>query len=300
MLWIVDGLIYGFLTAVYTMFNQHYKLDGYLLGLWRGWGISFIFIPFLFIFGLPDSSYHWLLLILQGILIAIYDSRLFFASAKYGAGATSRVMALTALFTTMLWWILTPQRFNSMLNNTALVIIILLLLIGFSICYWLMIKSPVSKELVKYMFPAILSLSGMSIVTKEIALFRPDVWNGVVYYLAISTFVSGCLNARWYKTNQKIKYGTLFKQIFSPIAVKIGLYVILFSTPLITAKNLALRSAPNPGYVIALLLTAPLFVFAINKYKKVVDNLSVKEGFLMLFFLSALMIVVAGNFGVSD
>ena len=37
-----------------------------------------------------------------------------------------------------------------------------------------------------------------------------------------------------------------------------------------------------------------------EKYKKVVDNLSVKEGFLMLFFLSALMIVVAGNFGVSD
>ena len=78
------------------------------------------------------------------------------------------------------------------------------------------------------------------------------------------------------------------------------MYVILFSTPLITAKNLALRYAPNPGYVIALLLTAPLFVFVINKYKKIIDDISVKEGFLMLFFLASLMILVAGNFGVSD
>ena len=41
MLWIIDGLIYGFFTAVYTIFNQHYKLNAYLLGMWRGWGIAF-------------------------------------------------------------------------------------------------------------------------------------------------------------------------------------------------------------------------------------------------------------------
>ncbi len=41
MLWIIDGLIYGFFTAIYTIFNQHYKLNAYLLGMWRGWGIAF-------------------------------------------------------------------------------------------------------------------------------------------------------------------------------------------------------------------------------------------------------------------
>ena len=48
MLWIIDGLIYGFFTAVYTIFNQHYKLNAYLLGMWRGWGIAFCFAPFLY------------------------------------------------------------------------------------------------------------------------------------------------------------------------------------------------------------------------------------------------------------
>ena len=82
--------------------------------------------------------------------------------------------------------------------------------------------------------------------------------------------------------------------------IKVGFYVISFSAALITAKNLALRIAPNPGYVIALLLTAPIFVFGLNKYNKIPDDISVKEGFLMIAFLAALMILVTGNFGVSD
>ena len=82
--------------------------------------------------------------------------------------------------------------------------------------------------------------------------------------------------------------------------VKVGLYVISFSAALITAKTLALRVAPNPGYVTALLLTAPIFVFALNRYNKVNDDVSVKAGFMMIAFLVALMLLVTGNFGVND
>ena len=43
MLWIINGLIYGFFTALYTLVNQKYKMNGYLLGIWRGCGIAVIF-----------------------------------------------------------------------------------------------------------------------------------------------------------------------------------------------------------------------------------------------------------------
>ena len=87
MLWIIDGLIYGFFTALYTLVNQHYKFNGYLLGIWRGFGISFFFLPFLFFLPVPDDAYYYFLLIFQGFLIGVYDSHLFFASAPLpGAG----------------------------------------------------------------------------------------------------------------------------------------------------------------------------------------------------------------------
>ena len=65
MLWIIDGLIYGFFTALYTLVNQHYKFNGYLLGIWRGFGISFFFLPFLFFLPVPDDAYYYFLLIFQ-------------------------------------------------------------------------------------------------------------------------------------------------------------------------------------------------------------------------------------------
>ncbi len=300
MLWIINGLIYGFFTAIYTIFNQHYKLNAYLLGMWRGWGIAFCFFPFLCFLGFPSSAYYWFLLIMQGLMIAIYDSRLFFASARYGAGSTSRVMALTAIITTLFWWLLTPKDFLKLLDNGNLAITIILLLFGFTVSYWRMIKSPISRKLVNDMLPALLSLSGMSIATKEIASFGTTAWSGIVYYLTIAVFVSGSVNAWWYIKTVKPDFSGFFHQLFAPHMFKIGFYIISFSTALITAKNLALRMAPNPGYVTALLLTAPIFVFGINKYNKIPDNVSVKEGFLMIAFLMALLILVAGNFGVSD
>lgn len=117
MLWVIDGLVYGFFTAIYTLFNQHYKLNGYVLGIWRGFGISLAFMPFLYFFPVPESAYYWFLLIFQGLLIGIYDSHLFFASADFGAGPTSRFMAITALVTTFLWWFLTPEQFEHLLGN---------------------------------------------------------------------------------------------------------------------------------------------------------------------------------------
>ena len=300
MLWIINGLIYGFFTAVYTIFNQHYKLNAYLLGIWRGIGIGLIFLPFCFLFEVPKSAFYWFLLIAQGIMIAVYDSHLFFASAQYGAGPTSRVMALTAMATTIFWWILTPQSFNNLINDGTTVITIILLLFGFTVSYWYMIKSQVSRQLAEYMLPAILSLSGMSIATKEIAMRGTSVLSSVIYYLTVATMVSGIVNSYWFIKSQKLDFKCFIQQIFAPKVIKVGIYIISFSAALITAKTLALRVAPNPGYVTALLLTAPLFVFALNKYNKIPDDISIKAGFSMIGFLIALIILVAGNFGVTD
>ena len=46
MLWIINGLVYGFFMALYTLVNQKHKFNGYVLGVWRGFGISLLFLPF--------------------------------------------------------------------------------------------------------------------------------------------------------------------------------------------------------------------------------------------------------------
>lgn len=302
MLWVIDSLVYGFFTAIYTLFNQHYKLNGYVLGIWRGFGISLAFMPFLYFFPVPESAYYWFLLIFQGLLIGVYDSHLFFASADFGAGPTSRFMAITALVTTFLWWFLTPEQFEHLLGNGTVFISLILVLFGFTVSYWQMVQSPVSQKLVRYILPAVFALAGMSIATKEIAVHsQSGVWGAITYYLAVALFVSGCYNLFFYlRTQKKCGFKQFAADVFNRRTVWPGIYMVAFSAALITAKTLALRVAPNPGYVTALLLVAPIFVYVLNRTRKIPDDVSVKAGFSMIFFLLLLILLVNGDYGITD
>ena len=300
MLWIINGLIYGFFTALYTLFNQHYRLNGYILGIWRGFGICLVCLPAVFFARPQSNAYYWILLISQGLMIGIYDSRLFFASAEYGAGATSRFMSIVALVTTFIWWLITPDEFLQLLNNGTVFITLLLALFGFSFCYWQMVQSQISRRIAVYVLPAVFALAGMSIITKAIAMHSNSVWTALAYYLTVSTFISGTYNAAMFIKTEKPSFAEFFKRVFAPKVIKSGFYLVSFSLMLITSKTLALRVAPNPGYVVALLLVAPIFVFALNQSHKIPDDISVREGFAMIFFLALLMVLVNGKFGITD
>ena len=300
MLWVINGLIYGFFTALYTLVNEKHKFNGYVLGVWRGFGISILFLPFLFLVPLQTDWRNWMLLILQGILIGIYDSHLFFASAKYGAGVTSRIMALSVLITTCIWWALTPKLFIKLFDNGSVFITLLLALSGFSVCYWYMMKSKITRKAFFYMLPAVLALAGMSAATKEIAMMGQDVWNNILYYMVVATLVSGIYNLICFKVSSKLNAKQMARAIFAPEIIHTGIYIVGFSAALIASKTMAMRLAPNPGYVVTLLLTSPFFVFVLGAKKKSESMFSLKAGLAMVFFLVMIMVLVNGNFQVID
>lgn len=121
--------------------------------------------------------------------------------------------------------------------------------------------------------------------------------HGIIYYLTVATSISGCYNLLLL-ISSKTRREEWLKMIFAPAVIRTGLYIVGFSAALIIAKTLALRISPNPGYVVALLLTAPLFVYVLSPQYKKENKLSEKAGWAMLFFLSLIMLLV--NAGVND
>ena len=300
MLWIINGLVYGFFMALYTLVNQKHKFNGYVLGVWRGFGISILFLPFLFFIPLQQDIKNWILLIIQGILIGIYDSHIFFSSARYGASTTSKLLVLSVFVTIFMWWGVTPKLFVELLRQENVFITLLLVLFGFCICYWYMLKSKITQHAFYYMMPAIFSLAGMSVATKEIAMMGQDVWDNILYYLTVSTFISGMYNLIILIKN---KHGNLLlvsNMIFDNNVVRVGIYIVSFSAALIAAKTMAMRLAPNPGYVVTLLLIAPIFVYLLSPERKNKSNISERAGFAMLFFLFLIMLLVVDNFNIVD
>ncbi len=299
MLWIINGLVYGFFMALYTLVNQRHKFNGYVLGVWRGFGISLIFLPFLFLVPLQTDVKNWTLLLIQGLLIGIYDSHIFFSSARYGAPVTSKLLVLSVLVTTLMWWAITPELFLKLAEQENVFITLLLTIFGFCVCYWYMLKSRITQNAFWYMIPAVLSLAGMSVATKEIATMGQDVWANILYYLVVSTFVSGVYNYILLIKNKHGNFVLIKNMIFNKEVVKVGIYIISFSAALIAAKTMAMRLAPNPGYVVTLLLTAPIFVYLLEGNKKA-SSISEKAGFAMLFFLFLIMMLLVNNFNIND
>ena len=299
MLWIINGLVYGFFMALYTLVNQRHKFNGYVLGVWRGFGIALLFVPFLLLVPLQTDLENWYLLILQGLLIGIYDSHIFFASARYGASVTSKLLVLSVLVTTLMWWAITPELFLELVKKENVFITLLLTIFGFCVCYWYMLKSKITQNAFWYMAPAVLSLAGMSVATKEIATMGQDVWANILYYLVVSTFVSGAYNYVLLCKDKHYNFTLIEKMIFNHEVVKVGVYIVSFSAALIAAKTMAMRLAPNPGYVVTLLLTAPIFVYLLEGNKKA-SSISEKAGFAMLFFLFLIMMLLVNNFNIND
>lgn len=271
MYWIILSLIYAIFNAIYIAFNETKHFNGYVLGIWRGFGISIISLPLLITTNLELSPTLILILIIQGLMIGIYDSHVFFASAKYGANTSSGFMATSVIITSLLWWIIEYHDFQQLMQNKTKLLNITFILIGFSISYWQMMKVHITESAEQYLYPAVFSLAIMSIATRYIAINNTSVFTGVSYYLTISCFISGVYNLILFlilppnmsldKSNPLPSSKPIKKKdlLIAPIKSHSAIWLIIFSIILITAKTLALRMSENPTYVVSILLLTPIF-----------------------------------------
>ena len=263
-LYIYLSIIYAITNALYLKYNQTVKTNGYILGIIRGFGISLVSAPFLLLTNLNISPINLIALILQGILIGIYDSHIFFASLKYGSNSTSGFMATSVWLTFLFWWIIKTDETKTLLNEHIKFLSLAITISLITICYWKIMSVHLNLKAEKYLYPATISLALMSILTRYIALQSNNQYEGVIYYLTISCFVSGFYNLikqyLYHKKHQtKIKY--------KKPTLKQAIWLLSFSIILITAKTIALRNAPSPGYVVSLLLLTPLFSELIHTKK---------------------------------
>lgn len=271
MSWIFLSLIYAIFNAIYTTFNEQHRYNGYVLGIWRGFGVSILVSPLLLTVPLINSAPYYVILIMQGIMIGVYDSHIFFASAKYGSHSCSGFMATCVLITTFMWWGIDFRELEDLIQKPHLLISLFLILCGFSVSYWQMMKVKISHRAEKYLYPAVFALALMSIATRFIAIHGGKVYTGVIYYLTVSCFTSGIYNAIMFLRNKESPLETKEDMsakavptrkelLFAPLKSGNAVWLIIFSTILIAAKTIALREAENPAYVIAMLLLSPIII----------------------------------------
>ena len=283
MSWIFFSLIYAIFNAVYLNYNSKHHFDGYILGMVRGFGIFLCALPFCFLFEFELSGEYMLILVLQGLMIGIYDSHIFFSSSLYGGHSTSGFMAISVVITLISWWVLSFNDLEQLLKQKTELLTLCFIILGLTVSYWQMMKVHINSQAEKYLYPAVFSLAFMSIATRYIALSSKTPYQAVILYLIISGFVSGVYNLVLFIFYNYPKNSFNNKLIPSLNSM---LWIVFFSSILITAKTLALRIAYNPSYVVAMLLLSPLIA-------DVIKNKSLKlkfEGVVFIIFMILLII----------
>ncbi|MBO5996959.1 MAG: hypothetical protein J6P93_00300, partial [Alphaproteobacteria bacterium] len=129
--------------------------------------------------------------------------------------------------------------------------------------YVAMLKTPMTRQLVRYMMPAVVVWSLMSSLT-QIIMQRHTLAEGIVYYLFYVTLISGFYNLYFYLKTSRPSASQFLQQVFNQKVMYIGFLIVLFSALLIVSKSIALDYTPNTGYVNYLSLTAPLWIMLYN------------------------------------
>lgn len=287
MTWIISALAFSFFSSLTMLVNQEFKVNGRLLSGLRGIGVGLVFMPLMFFVELPTSPLFWLFIGLEVIISTFFSQKLFEASAKYGAGATSITMVLSVAFGVVLWWIVDYRGFLELISDPLKLTGILVSLLFIAIGFYFVERKEIDKSIkqLRFMMPAVILLALIMINRKEI-MEHSDFYSATVYYCTISIFGSGVINMIWYlKSKERQNDYPIRKKTL----IKATIYITIASGLMIFTGNLSSLKAPNPAYVSALSLTSPIWIFLINRARNIKMYLNFKAMIILLIALASLV-----------
>lgn len=274
--WVLPGLLYAFFNSVVIFVNEKFKMQPSLLGMYRGFGSALIALPFaLFMVSPPTDPWFWVFACIQGVMVGFFDYRIFAASSRYGASGTAMMTVLAIMLTIVVWWFIDFHRLLSLLHDPLVFLGIILSIVGCIGGYMKLAGRQLSKNLLRYMWPAIVTLTLMTLNSKNI-VSKATLEQTTLYYVFTIGLVGGLFNAAAYQfVDKKQDKGRFFKVFFSRRYLEGGSILLLCSVLLMITKNVSMKTIPNPGFLNTLALTSPLWVLIINRVEKIQTRISV-------------------------
>lgn len=255
--WIAFSLVSaGFSAGIYLV-NQYLRQPGYLLVFWMRVLIVIFLTPVMRWFPMPDDPAFYLAVMLTVFAATYADIRTFDASAKFGAGVVSRVSPATVWIAFFLWFLFDPRLLTAYAARPFNTAGVLLALFGCVYFAMRLHRCAVTRAALLYMLPALLCYA-LSTVLNKYAMGRgrlESVVYGYMYFQSILAVLVMGAYALWRQKEAPREGGWAGKRMLA--AALVACFTWLCS---MIYKNYAMAFTPNPSYLAALGLTAPVFI----------------------------------------
>lgn len=284
--WWVWGFFTSLMVATFLLINQHFKLKPSTLMLWRGFGVAAAFLPFVLFSTPPKNPLFYVITLIMGLLVAVYDRASLKSASTFGAGVTSRLLPMGIWVSFIVWLFLKPAYRQSLLDDPQKLVAVVVALLVAGVAVFFLRKDAISKEAALYLLPFI-ALSGVLDVFNKVAMnMTENPIMGAFSYGFWLSFACGCgtLGLRFLEGRHMH-----LAEAFTPHALKGGLILALSMVLLMISKNFAMYLTPNPAYVGLLTLFCPIWVALYNRLTHHTDTTNLWAG--LLFVLSAAVVI---------
>ena len=292
--WWLVSIFASFIFAMYIFANQIFKLKGSLVMIYRGIGAAIFLLPFVpLIQGVANPNFYYLCLV-QGVLIAYLDNRLFNAANRFGAEITGVIQPVSVMFGFVIWFILVPQQFWDLCQNPWRLFFITASMIGIVSSVLMLKKNRMSRKAFFYLLPALLTVTVLDLLGKKLMdIGQDNVLGAIFYYSIITSVIAGGINAIAF-----FREGNSISEVFHLRNLLFaGIPVIVLILAMYTFKNYSLYLSSNPAYVMAIIYSYPIWIlFANNVYSRYFKRkLYARPGRWVLFTMMVSIIVLILN-----
>lgn len=275
--WPVLALIAAVFNCGFILTAQISKIPGQYLVVGSRILVLVTMCPIVFFIPCPEDIRFYLTVGLSGVIAGFADTHVMNVTRQYGGGVITRLLPLQIFIIFVMWLCIKPQLIQGYLETPLNTFAILMALGGCVYFSSHMRHCAVSSAALRSMLPALLGYASNFVLAKY-AFEISDFHSGVYYYILVQTaalvpvmLISGIFNkGETFKLKKSI--------FFAKPTLKAAGFFYLFWMLHMVSKNYANTLTPNPAYVAALVLTAPVWMIILYKIIGIKEKADIRAG----------------------
>lgn len=280
--WVVMALISTACLAGMAEVNRYFKVEGFRLNFVRA-AFAFLFLlPLYTQFYWPDERKFYLIILTAG-LINVYAMTVFFdLAARYKTRISSMYLSVAALTAFGFWYLLHPDDFIALINNTYLGPITIVSFLGVMAALQFMRRNDYGFKTFMTILPIGVLFGVVDVFVKLFIENKYPVLGATLTFVTLSFWVTAIVS---YLYLRHIKVPV---SLDAPI-LKQGAILGALSCGAFLSGTLAIVNAPNPAYPGVIAMSVPVLLLIHHKIFGVKDDGSILASVFMVACIAALI-----------
>jgi hypothetical protein len=282
MSWFLWAVVSSFCAAALSESNRHFRLDPQMLNAWRSTVAAALLaaaLPFMEWPSLSENTGFYVVAAIDGVTTAIGMVVFFWLALRKTGRVTSMTLPLAAVGAYVTWWLLMPSERPVLVDSPGRVYIAVLSILMIILAVQKVRVNDSGWESFMLVLPIGLVFGIVDALTKWVMGEDYNSYAMGVSYSFLSMVI--CAVAAWVAAMPKPPGGRTIG-FFDGKLLWGSFWCGFWTAGLFLSAVFSLSQAPNPTYPGILLALTPLWLYALNYYRKQDDDASPVPGFLIV------------------